>query len=79
MIIRKSVILLLVCLLMPLPVWAQDVDPVAVAQAVIDHMIAEDFEAATADFDATMQALLPAAQLEETWLGLIAQVGAYES
>lgn len=79
MTLRKCVFILLVCMLIPPPVLAQDADPVVVAQAVIDHMIAGDFEAATADFDATMHDLLPAAQLEETWLGLIAQVGAYEA
>ncbi len=51
----------------------------AIAQALIDNMIAGDFEAATADFDDAMLAALPADTLQQTWNTLPAQVGAFQS
>jgi len=57
---------------------AQDRDPVDTAQAVVDNLLLEDYEAATADFDATMLAALPPETLAQTWESLMDQVGAFE-
>jgi len=53
-------------------------DPQAVAQAVVDNLIAGDFEAATKDFDSAMQAALPASALEKTWNAIVGQAGAFQ-
>lgn len=72
------VIVALLVAALPGSVLAQDGDPVGIAQAVVDNMLSGDFEAATADFDATMLAALPAEILAQTWDSLIGQVGAFE-
>jgi hypothetical protein len=48
------------------------------ASALVDALIAGDYEAATADFDATMQTALPADKLQESWESLPKQIGAYQ-
>lgn len=69
----------LVLLLARLPLaGAQGIDPQAVAQAVVDSLIAGDFEAATKDFDSAMQAALPASTLETTWNAVVGQMGAFQ-
>jgi dienelactone hydrolase len=60
------------------PAGAQGSDPQAVAQAVVDDVIAGNFEAATRDFDTTMQSALPASTLEANWNAIIGQVGAFQ-
>lgn len=72
--------LVLLSLLTPALVSAQEppTDPQAVAQAMIDNMIAGDFEAATENFAPDMLAALPATALEETWNALQDQVGAFQ-
>lgn len=59
-------------------VYAQDVDSLAIAQAVIDNMINGDYEAATTNFNAEMAAALSADQLEQTWFLLEDQVGPFQ-
>lgn len=49
------------------------------AQTLIDKLAAGDYKAATADFDATMQANLSADKLGEAWQGLGKQAGKLES
>jgi dienelactone hydrolase len=80
---------LVVCLLVALMVFppaalAQGTPPAsddqqAVAQAVIDNMIAGDFEAATANFNDSMLGALPPDTLSQTWDTLLMQVGAFQS
>jgi dienelactone hydrolase len=71
--------LVFLLLIAPLPTLAQEADdPTAVAQALVDNLIKGDFEAATADFDATMLSMLPADALEKTWNDIITQVGAFQ-
>jgi dienelactone hydrolase len=60
------------------PAGAQGIDPQAVAQAVVDNVIAGNFEAATKDFDSTMQSALPASTLETNWNTIVGQVGAFQ-
>jgi dienelactone hydrolase len=62
-----------------LPAVAQERDPETIAQAVVDNLLAGDYAAASADFDAAMQQLLPVESLEQSWLGVLAQVGAFEA
>jgi dienelactone hydrolase len=57
---------------------AQGSDPQGVAQAVVDNLLAGNFEAATKDFDSTMLAALPASTLETTWNAVVGQVGAFQ-
>jgi hypothetical protein len=52
---------------------------IALAQKTIDLMIAQDFASAYGNFDQTMQAALPEAQLKQAWDGLIERAGAYQS
>jgi hypothetical protein len=52
---------------------------VALAQKTIAFMIAQDFAGAYSNFDQTMQAALPEAQLQQAWDSLIKQAGAYQS
>jgi fermentation-respiration switch protein FrsA (DUF1100 family) len=59
-------------------VHAQEHDPQAVAQALVDNVLKGDFEAATADFDAAMQAALSADALKQGWQSLEQQVGAFQ-
>lgn len=70
-------------LVIPVPALAQGTpsvdDPQAIAQAVIDNLIAGDFEAAAENFDEAMLAALPPAVLEQTWGQLEQQAGAFES
>ncbi|MBN2305396.1 MAG: alpha/beta fold hydrolase [Anaerolineae bacterium] len=61
------------------PVGAQTNDPEAIALALLDNMVAGDFEAATENFDATMQSLLPADTLAANWDSVLASVGSYQS
>lgn len=48
------------------------------ARALVVDLSKEDFKAAAANFDATMQKALPPDKLATTWKGLIAQVGAFQ-
>ncbi|HVO68486.1 MAG TPA: alpha/beta fold hydrolase, partial [Aggregatilineaceae bacterium] len=59
-------------------VYAQERDPQAVAQALVDNVLKGDFEAATADFDAAMQATLSANALKQGWQSVEQQVGAFQ-
>lgn len=58
-------------------VGAQNADPVVVAQAMINSLVAGEYEAAVADFTPDMREALPAETLGETWESVIAQVGAF--
>lgn len=60
------------------PALAQDRDPEAIVQAMVDHLLAEDFEAAGADFSPEMQQALPPDTLQATWEGLAEQVGSFQ-
>jgi dienelactone hydrolase len=46
------------------------------ASAFLKALTESDWKAASKDFDATMQKVMPTDKLEKTWKGLIAQVGA---
>lgn len=71
------VILTAALLAASLPVGAQGVDPEVTAQAMIDNLIAGNYEAAAADFDAIMQQALPAAALGASWESVIQQAGPF--
>ena len=75
-----AILIAVLCLGLIAPTSAQtpEPDPQAIAQAVIDNLIAGDYEAATADFTDQMLAALSPAQLQQTWESLIAQVGLYQ-
>jgi dienelactone hydrolase len=64
----------------PASTAAATVDPELsrLATEFIDQLVAGDFAAAAASFDATMAEALPAADLASTWQQLGGQVGAYE-
>jgi len=65
--------------ILPLPLThGQESGPEAVAQAMVDNLIAEDYEAAIADFDETMASLMPVSVTQQTWESILAQVGAYQ-
>ncbi len=51
--------------------------PNEIARRLLDYLVAEDFGAAFAMFDKTMQALLPQAQLTSVWGDLVKQFGPY--
>ncbi len=59
-------------------VYAQDVDPQAIAQAVIDNMINGDFAAATVNLGPETAAVLPPEQLEQTWAWFEDQYGSFQ-
>ena len=71
-------VLLIIIAVLPLNVAAQASDPEAVVQAMIDALIAGDYEAAVAKFDDTMLSLMPADVTQQTWDSVLAQVGAYQ-
>jgi uncharacterized protein len=75
-----ATLIAVLCLGLIAPAAAQtpEPDPQAIAQAVIDNMVAGDYEAATTDFTDEMLAALSPAQLQQTWESIIAQVGAYQ-
>jgi dienelactone hydrolase len=73
-----ATLIAVLCLGLIAPTSAQTPDPQAVAQAVIDNLIAGNYEAATADFTSEMLAALSPAQLQQVWESLIAQVGPYQ-
>ena len=50
-----------------------------VAEGMVDSMAKGDFASATKDFDATMQAALPAEKLGQSWAQVTAQIGAFKS
>lgn len=47
------------------------------AQEFVNRLVQEDFASAEQYFDDTMKAALPAGKLQETWQGIVAQVGAF--
>ena len=49
------------------------------AEGLVDSMAKGDFASATKDFDATMNAVLPAEKLGQSWAQAIAQAGAFKS
>ena len=53
------------------PVLAQERDPQAIVQAMVDHLLAGDFEAAVADFSPEMRQR--ADTMQTTWEGLAEQ------
>ena len=61
------------------PVLAQERDPQAIVQAMVDHLLAGDFEAAVADFSPEMRQALPPDTMQTTWEGLAEQVGAFQA
>jgi dienelactone hydrolase len=69
---------LVILLARPPLAGTQGSDPQGVAQAVVDNLLAGNFEAATKDFDSTMLAALPASTLETTWNAVVGQVGAFQ-
>ncbi|MCZ7538991.1 MAG: alpha/beta fold hydrolase [Anaerolineae bacterium] len=70
------VVLLMIPVALPAPASAQEgVDPLAIAQAAVDHLIAGDYEAAAADFDAQMIQAVPDAALQQVWEQLVQQAG----
>jgi len=62
----------------PGPALAQPPDPQMVAQALLDNLVAGEFAAATVHFDDTMSGALPPAALEQTWVALQQQAGAFQ-
>ncbi len=50
-----------------------------VAEGMVDSMVRGDFASATKDFDAAMQAALPAEKLGQSWAQVTAQIGAFKS
>jgi fermentation-respiration switch protein FrsA (DUF1100 family) len=66
------------CLGLIVPATAQEIDPQPIAQAVIDNLIAGNYEAATANFTDEMLAGLPPAKLQQVWESVIDQVGPYQ-
>ena len=50
----------------------------AKAEAVVENMLADDFEAATAGFNNEMAELLPASELEASWDTVVAPLGEYQ-
>ena len=77
---RFSLVMLIamLCLGLFVPASAQVPDPQPIAQAVIDNLIAGNYEAATADFTDEMLAALPPAKLQQVWESVIDQVGPYQ-
>jgi fermentation-respiration switch protein FrsA (DUF1100 family) len=73
-----ATLIAVLCLGLIAPVSAQAPDPQAIAQAVIDNLVAGNYEAATADFTSEMLAALSPAQLQQVWESLVAQVGPYQ-
>ena len=49
------------------------------AEGMVDSMARGDFASATKDFDATMNAALPAEKLGQSWAQVTAQIGAFKS
>jgi dienelactone hydrolase len=77
---RFSLVMLIAVLRLALFVSAsaQAPDPQPIAQAVIDNLVAGNYEAATADFTDEMLAALPPAKLQQVWESVIDQVGPYQ-
>ncbi|NLX11680.1 MAG: alpha/beta fold hydrolase [Chloroflexi bacterium] len=81
--LRSLIPLLVVALVLPGVVLAQDStpempDPEAIAQALIDHLLAGNFVAASADFSDEVAAALPPEKFEQTWESIIQQVGPFQ-
>lgn len=51
---------------------------IPLATAFVEQLAQGEYTAATTRFDASMQNVLPAAKLEETWEQVLGQVGAYQ-
>jgi fermentation-respiration switch protein FrsA (DUF1100 family) len=66
------------CLGLIAPASAQVPDPQPIAQAMIDNLIAGNYDAATADFTDEVLAALPPAKLQQVWESVIDQVGAFQ-
>lgn len=78
--VLRQVILVIVLAAASLsPVLAQERDPQAIVQAMVDHLLAGDFEAAVADFSPEMRQALPPDTMQTTWEGLAEQVGAFQA
>ncbi|MEE8062479.1 MAG: alpha/beta fold hydrolase [Gemmatimonadales bacterium] len=66
-----------------LPSWAlaqgdaEGGRPDSLAVEFLEQLVRRDFDAAVVRFDSTMGAVMPPAKLEETWDGLLAQVGEF--
>ena len=76
----RQVILVIVLVATSLsPVLAQERDPQAIVQAMVDYILAGDFEAAVADFAPEMRQALPPDTMQATWEGLAEQVGAFQA
>jgi dienelactone hydrolase len=78
--LRTVVIPALAVVLVSTGMLAQTAAPdteISSARAFIALMAAEDFSAATARFDPTMKAALPADRLASTWARVLAQAGPY--
>lgn len=58
--------------------WAADRQPEALAETFVDLLAKEDFTAAVARFDTTMESALPEPKLRETWQSLTNQVGPFK-
>jgi len=71
-------IALLLVLALPSLALAQTNDPVAIAQTLVDHLIAGEYDAAIEPFNADMRQAVSAEVLEELWDSIIAQVGAFQ-
>jgi len=58
---------------------AQENDPEAIAQAMVDDLIAGDYAAAVANFSPEVSAALPQATLQQTWEQVQAQIGPFQA
>ena len=54
-------------------------DPEAQGRALVEQLVAGEWDAAVATFDSSVAGALPAATLAETWTGLQQQFGAFEA
>ncbi len=56
----------------------EEQDNTAKAEAFLDQIVNEEYEAARENFDETMDSNVSAEGLEEIWVGLTTQVGAFQ-
>ncbi len=76
---RWLALLLVLSVALPVPVSAQDgVDPRAIAQAVLDNLLAGNYEAAAADFDAQMIQAVPVTALQQAWTQVTQLGGSFQ-
>jgi len=54
-------------------------DIVDIAKDVVDKLAAEDFEGVTEHFNEQMRQGLPVEKIEQTWTGVVQQIGSFES